>query len=59
MVKDAVTGYMTQPTPQSIAEAMDQMYLNKHKTKEMGMNGLPLLRELGISWENVVARFTE
>ena len=59
VVKDSITGYMTQPTPQSIAEAMDQMYLNRNKTKEMGMNGLPFLRDLGISWENVVARFTE
>ncbi len=59
VVKDGITGYMTAPTPQDLAEAMDKMYMNRHKAKEMGMNGLPLLEELGITWDNVIRRLTE
>ena len=59
VVKDGETGYMTDSTPEAIAEAMDKMYLNKPKTIEMGLNGLPLLEKLGITWDNVIRRLTE
>lgn len=59
VVKDGITGYMTEPTPQAIAEAMDKLYLNKKKAKEMGMNGLPLLEKLGITWDHVIGRLVE
>lgn len=53
------TGYLVQPTPEALAEAMDKLYENKKRAREMGHNGLPRLHELGISWENVVERFTK
>lgn len=59
VVKDGVTGYMTGSSPQELAEAMDRMYNQREKTIAMGMNGLPLLEELGITWENVIRRLTE
>lgn len=59
VVKDGITGYMTESTPQALAEAMDKLYQNKNKAKEMGLNGLPLLEELGITWDNVIRRLTE
>ena len=59
VVKNGITGYMTSPDPHALAEAMDYLYLHKDKTREMGMNGLPLLEELGITWENVIRRLTE
>lgn len=59
VVKDGITGYMTESTPQALAEAMDKLYNDKRKAQEMGMSGLPLLEELGITWENVIRRLTE
>jgi len=59
VVKDGITGYMTEPTPQALAEAMDKMYNDRKKTIEMGKNGLPLLEKLGITWDNVIRRLTE
>lgn len=59
VVKNDITGYMTEPTPQALAEAMDKMYTNKKNAKIMGLNGLPLLKELGITWDNVIRRLTE
>lgn len=59
VVKDGRTGYMTDPTPQALAKAMDKMYSDRKKTIEMGRNGLSLLEELGITWDNVIRRLTE
>lgn len=59
VVKDGITGFMTEPTPQALAEAMDKLYLNKQNAITMGKNGLPLLEELGITWEHVIRRLTE
>jgi glycosyltransferase involved in cell wall biosynthesis len=59
VVQDGETGFMTEPAPQALAEAMDKLYNNRRLAKEMGRNGLPLLEKLGITWENVVRRLTE
>ncbi len=59
VVKDGITGYMTTPSPEDLARAMDKAYNQRQKTIEMGMNGLPLLEELGITWDNVIRRLTE
>lgn len=59
VVKDGETGYMTEPTPQAIAAAMDKMYNDRKKTREMGHNGIPLLENLGITWDNVIRRLTK
>lgn len=59
VVKDNLTGYMTQPNAHAIAEAMDKLYYNRNKAKEMGNNGLPLLDTLGITWESTIRRLTE
>lgn len=59
LVKSGETGYMVEPDPKAIAEAMDALYINKQVARDMGMNGLPLLKQLGITWDNVIKRFTE
>ncbi|HBU12171.1 MAG TPA: glycosyl transferase family 1 [Clostridiales bacterium] len=53
------TGYMVEPTPEALAEALDNMYENRKKTIEMGENCMPLLEELGITWENVIGSLTK
>jgi glycosyltransferase involved in cell wall biosynthesis len=59
VVKDGETGYMTEPTPQALARAMDKLYKDKKNAEKMGKNGLALLKDLGITWENVIRRLTE
>lgn len=59
VVKDGITGYMTEPTPAALGEAMDKLYLNKRNAEEMGKNGMRLIEELGITWDNVIRRLTE
>ncbi len=54
VVKDNETGYMTESTPKALAAAMDKLYNNKPKAIEMGRNGMQLLKELGITWDNVI-----
>ena len=59
LIKDGITGLVAPPDAKSLAEAMDRLYLNKRKAQEMGMNGLLLLRELNISWANVIEKLVE
>jgi glycosyltransferase involved in cell wall biosynthesis len=56
LVQDGVNGYVTEPTPQALAEAMDRLYLDRVKTESMGRNASARLAELNISWSHVVQR---
>lgn len=56
LVKDGETGYMTEPQPQAIAEAMDKLYNNKATARSMGANGLPLINQRGYTWANTIRR---
>jgi glycosyltransferase involved in cell wall biosynthesis len=49
-----INGYIVTPDPRAVAEAMDQLYNNKKKAKAMGDSGYDKLRELGLSWDNVI-----
>lgn len=59
VVVDEENGYMTQPTPKALAEAMDKLFENKKKAATMGKNGVAHINKLGISWETVIRRLTE
>lgn len=59
VVKDGVTGYVTQPDPRAIAQAMDKLYGDKAGAQRMGEAGLELLRRLRITWDRVVEAFTQ
>jgi glycosyltransferase involved in cell wall biosynthesis len=59
VVKDGYTGYMTEPSPKAIAEAMDKLYKNNEKAHKMGKNGLTHIDKIGISWETVIKMLLE
>jgi len=59
VVKDGQTGYMTEPSPQALAQAIDKLYEDKKKAFDMGKNGLSLIKQLGISWETVIRKLTK
>jgi len=54
LVKDNQTGFLTEPTPQSIAKAIDMLFTNKKLAKRFGENGFELLQSLDITWKNVI-----
>ncbi len=56
LVEDGVNGFVTEPTPQALAEAMDQLYLDRKMTEVMGQNACARLTDLNISWSHVLSR---
>lgn len=58
LVRNGQTGAIVAPRPETLAEAMDVLYLHPKKAKGMGQAGRELLRTLNIDWDNVVQRLT-
>lgn len=56
LVQDGVNGYVTEPSPEALADGMDRLYLDRVKTEAMGRNALARLEELNISWAHVLQR---
>jgi glycosyltransferase involved in cell wall biosynthesis len=56
LVEDGINGYVVEPSPEAIAEAMDKFYYDREHTKAMGKNALARLNELNISWSHVLER---
>ena len=57
-VVDGMTGYVTAPSPEAVAHAIDKLFFELRRAKEMGMRALERYKSLNISWENVVCRLT-
>jgi glycosyltransferase involved in cell wall biosynthesis len=56
LIEDGSNGLVVDPTPEALAEAMDRLYLDRVKAKEMGINAFEKLAELNISWPHVISR---
>jgi glycosyltransferase involved in cell wall biosynthesis len=55
-VLDNETGLVVNSTPDSISVAIEYLYYNKKRAKEMGVAGLERYKSLNISWSNVVEK---
>lgn len=53
-VDDGRNGYVTEPTPEAVAEAMDRLYADRQLAKRLGDASHDRLRELKIDWGHVV-----
>lgn len=53
-IEHEANGLIVEPDERQLAQAIDQLYENKQKTKLMGEWGLQTYREKNISWSNVV-----
>ena len=53
-VQPGRTGLVVEPTPTALAEAMDQLWLDRAQARAMGHEGRLRYTELGLSWERVV-----
>lgn len=58
-VQDGINGYITEPSPKALADAMDKLYLDRQKTLMMGNNAQARLKVLNISWSHVLKKVLE
>jgi glycosyltransferase involved in cell wall biosynthesis len=56
LVVDGYNGFVTEPTPEALAVAMDRLYQDNTLARVMGTNARKRLNEIGISWSHVVQR---
>lgn len=59
VVIDGVTGFIVEPEPKALAEAMDNLYEDKKMAERMGRSGLDHILSLNITWNNVIERLTK
>lgn len=55
-VVDQETGFVTEPTPVAVADAIERLYANPVRAAEMGQAGLSRYRTMNISWDQAVYR---
>jgi glycosyltransferase involved in cell wall biosynthesis len=58
VVKHGQTGYLVDPEPSQIAEAMDELYLDRGRARALGEAGFRHVQQMGLSWEHVVSTLT-
>ena len=56
LIEDGHNGTIVDPDPERLASAMDELYDDQARAQALGEAGGRTLRDLGINWENVVAR---
>jgi glycosyltransferase involved in cell wall biosynthesis len=53
-INNGENGYVVDPEPEAIAEAMDKLFIEKSETRKMGQSGRIKYDEMRISWKSVV-----
>lgn len=56
-VEDGVTGFVVEPTPEAIGDAVNRLFASRERAREMGAAGRPKVD--GISWDRVIDALTE
>jgi glycosyltransferase involved in cell wall biosynthesis len=54
-VLDGETGFVVEPRPELVADAIDRLAANPGRAAQMGQNGLASYASLGITWDHVVS----
>ncbi|HEV3079852.1 MAG TPA: glycosyltransferase family 4 protein [Gemmataceae bacterium] len=58
LIENGRTGLVVEPDPRALAEAMDRLFDDRQRAARMGTRARERIRELGISWDHVIARLT-
>lgn len=58
LVEDGLNGYVAEPDPRAVAQAMDRLYLDRERTQRMGVANEQRLTDLKIDWNTVVEAMT-
>jgi glycosyltransferase involved in cell wall biosynthesis len=56
LIEHGHNGLVMHPAPQALAEAMDQLYVNREATQRMGRNARTRLDDLAINWPSVLEK---
>lgn len=54
-VRDGKTGFVTEPEPAAVADAINRLQANRALARAMGESGRQLYQDLGIGWDHVVS----
>jgi len=55
-VEHGVNGYVAEPEPEAIAQALDELYADRRRARFLGEAGLETYRARRVSWETVLER---
>jgi len=55
-VRDGDTGHITAPEPEAVAHAINTLWANRSRARELGENGRCHYESLQISWDDVVSK---
>jgi glycosyltransferase involved in cell wall biosynthesis len=58
-VRHKETGLVAEPTPESLAAQMDELWTRRKEAQKLGETGKMFYKDLGISWDNVVRKLTQ
>ncbi len=58
LIVDGQNGYLVESDPKELAKAFDKLYEDKKMAERMGNAGRQRILDLGITWDNVIGRFT-
>ena len=58
LIVSGKNGYLLEPDPRKLAEVFDRLYEDKKLAESLGLAGLDRIEQLGITWDNVIERFT-
>jgi glycosyltransferase involved in cell wall biosynthesis len=58
VVKHGQTGYLEEPDPRRIAAAMDELYRDRRRARDLGEAGFAHVTNMGINWDRVVEKLT-
>jgi glycosyltransferase involved in cell wall biosynthesis len=58
LVENDVNGYVAEPDPQALADAMNRLWRGRRRAQELGTGGHEALRTLRINWDNVIEKLT-
>lgn len=57
-VQPGQTGWITEPTPQALAQALEQLWADKERSRAMGQAGRERIQAMDLSWDRVVETLT-
>jgi glycosyltransferase involved in cell wall biosynthesis len=58
-VEDRAEGFVVDPTPEDIARAIDELFLDPNRARQMGERAREKVLGMNLSWQNVVEKLTQ
>ena len=58
VIQDGHNGYVCEPEPRALAEAMNKLWNDRTTAKKLGENAYATLERYGIHWDRVIEKLT-